>query len=90
MSVATNDGPKLSPRLRFLSGFNAALLLFVAWHGSHAIDVQWAFPLTAGLASGWLALFGDRPGWSRRVTVALLVAAGLLGLAALGQRAPWV
>jgi hypothetical protein len=90
MSTDTQNSPRLSPKLRTLWALSAILLLFNTWQWSHSNRLQWAFGLTGALACGLLAFFGDKPGWSRRVTVVLLAACAMLGLAILGPRVHWV
>ena len=90
MSPSTQVKPRLSPKLRILCALGAILLLLDTWRWPHGTRLQWAFGLTGALAFGLLALFGDRPGWSRRVTVVLLVACAMLGLAILGPEVHWV
>lgn len=90
MSTDTQNSQRLSPGLRILCALSAILFLFNTWAWSHSARLWWAFGLTGVLAFGSLACFGDKPGWSRRLTVMLLVACAVLGLAILGPGAPWV
>ena len=90
MSPGLQVKARYSPKLRILCGLGAILFLLDTWRWPHGTHLQWAFGLTGALAFGLLALSGDKPGWTRRVTVALLVTCAMLGLAILGPEVHWV
>jgi hypothetical protein len=88
MTGNARKGPRLSHSLRILSALVAVLALLDMWQWSHGNRLQVAYGLTGALAWGSLEYWGDRPGWSRYVTAALLAAFAALAAGRLAG-VPW-
>jgi len=80
MSVDAQNGPRLSPIWRILCAFTAVLIFLGMWQWSHGSRIQVADGLAGALAWGSLAYYGNRPGWSRYVTAALLLVFAVLAV----------
>jgi hypothetical protein len=80
MSVEAQNGPRLSPIWRILCAFAAVLIFLDMWQWSHGSRLQVAGGLAGALAWGSLAYYGNRPGWSRYVTLVLLLIYAVLAM----------
>jgi hypothetical protein len=80
MATDATRAPTLTKNLRILCALTAILTIFNTTPWSQSTRLQLALGFAGALAWGTLALFGNKPGWSRLMALVALTAFVVLSL----------
>ena len=88
MSIRAQSNQQLSHALRFVFGFIAVVTLLANAPWSQPNLLQMATSYAGSLMWGLLAIFGNKPGWPRTLTMAVAVVYAVVVLGKLVGFAP--